>query len=152
MAATLEFRLTTGGLGGAATGTAVSATALNNIYDDVDATEASAGDTEYRAIDVYNTGDATATSVEIYMSSATTSTDTQLDMGVESTHLNVTTSTANESTAPAAVTFANRTSGASLAIDSIPAAEYARVWLRRVVSASATNTSNDTGTIEVGYA
>ena len=148
----MQFRLTTSGLGGAATTTQVSATALNNIFDDVSAAEASAGDSEYRAVDVYNDGAATITGVDIYMSVATSSTDSQLDMGTEATHLNVTTAIANESTAPAAVTFANRTSGSPLSLDDIPAGEYGRVWLRRVISAAATNTSSDQGTIEAVYA
>lgn len=151
----MQFRLTTGGLGGAATATEVSATALNNIFDDVSAAEAAAGDTEYRAIDVYNDGAATITGVELYMSTETSSSDSQLDMGIEDTPanaLNSTKSIADESTAPTTVTFAHRTSGSKLSLPDIPAGEYARLWLRRVISAAATNTSNDQGTIEAVYA
>jgi hypothetical protein len=148
----MQFRETTNGLGGAATVTQVSATAMNNIFDDVSAAEAAAGDTEYRAIDVYNDGASAVTGVDIYMSIATSSADSQLDMGAEAAPLNSTTSIANESTAPVGVTFANRTSGAPLSLPDIPAGEYARVWLRRAISAAATNTSNDQGTIEVVYA
>ena len=43
MAATLILRETTSGLGGAATGTEVSATAMNNIYDNVSFSEAASG-------------------------------------------------------------------------------------------------------------
>lgn len=151
----MQFRQTTGGLGGAATVTQISATALNNIFDDIAAAEASAGDTEYRAIDVYNDGASTITGVDIYMSAATSSADTQLDMGIEDTPanaLNSTKSIADESTAPTTVTFANRTSGSPLSLPDIPSGEYVRVWLRRVVQAGATNTSNDQGTIEAVYA
>jgi len=151
----MQFRLTTGGLGGAATATEVSATALNNIFDDVSAAEAAAGDTEYRAIDVYNDGASTITGVELYMSTETSSADSQLDMGIEDTAANALNSTkaiVDESTAPTTVTFAHRTSGSKLSLPDIPAGEYARLWLRRVISAAATNTSNDQGTIEAVYA
>ena len=148
----MQYRLTTAGLGGAATSTQVSGTALNNIFDDVSAAEAAAGDSEYRAIDLYNESGSTITGVEIYMSVATSSTDSQLDMGVEATPLTSTLAIVDESTAPAGVSFANYTSASGLSLPDIPASGYARVWLRRVISAGATNTSNDQGTIEVVYA
>lgn len=148
----MQYRLTTNGLGGAATLTQVSGTALNNLFDDVDATEASTGDSEYRAVDVYNDGASTVTGVEIYMSTATSSSDSQLDMGAEASPVGSTLSVTDESTAPSAVSFANRTSGSPLALPNIASGSYARVWLRRVIDAGAVNTSNDQGTIEVVYA
>lgn len=160
MAATLVYRLTGGAsnsdpnasLGGASSSVAVSGTAMNNLFDDVAEGEASAGDTEYRAIDVRNTGDATATVVKIYMSVETTSASTQIDMGIEASPLGSTTSIADESTAPAGVTFAHYNSGSQLSLPDIAAGTYCRVWLRRVVSAAAGNTSNDQGTIYTAYA
>jgi len=152
MASTLEFRLTTGGLGGAATSTVVSGTAMNNIFDDVSAAEANSGDTEYRAIDVYNTGDATAVSVEIYLSSETTSADSVLNFAKSATDLNSTVSIADESTQPASTTFAHHLTGNKLALTDIPAGEYSRVWFQRVIDAGAVNTANDTATFEVIYA
>lgn len=163
MAAILQFRLTGGtsnsdpnaSLGGVSSSNQVSATAMNNLFDNVSAAEAAAGDTEYRAIDIYNAGDADAVGVEIYMKTPTSSADSQLDMGSEASPLNSATSVANESASPdltGGSAFANRTSGSPLSLPDIPAGEYARVWLRRVIAAAAGNTANDQGTIEVVYA
>ena len=160
MAATLAFQLSGGAsnadpnlsLGGVHSSVALSATAMNNLFDDVAAGEASAGDTEYRAIDITNTGDATSAVTKIFMDPETSSTSTQLDMGIEASPLGSTLSIANESTAPAGVTFAHYNSGSKLSLPDIAAAAYCRVWVRRVVSAAAPNTSNDTGTLNVEYA
>ena len=160
MAATLAFHLSGGAsnsdpnasLGGTHSSVALSGTAMNNLFDDVSAAEATAGDTEYRAIDITNTGDATSTVTKIFMGPETSSTSTQLDMGIEASPLGSTTSIANESTAPAGVTFAHYNTGSKLSLPDIAAAAYCRVWVRRVVSAAAPNTSNDSGTLNVEYA
>lgn len=160
MAATLAFQLTGGAsnadpalaLGGVHSSVALSGTAMNNLFDDVSPAEATAGDTEYRAIDITNTGDAAGTVVKIFMDPETSSPSTQLDMGIEASPLGSTLSIANESTAPAGVTFAHYNTGSKLALPDIAAAAYCRVWVRRVVSAAAPNTSNDSGTLKVEYA
>lgn len=163
MAASIEYRLTGGAsnsdpdasLGGVSSSNTLSATAMNNLFDDVSASEASAGDTEYRAIDVHNAGDATATSVAIYMSTETSSSDSQIDLGINDTPasaINSTASIADESTAPSSVTFAHYTSASKLSLPDIAAGSYCRVWVRWVVDAGAGNDSNDQGTIAVDYA
>lgn len=167
MAASLQFRLTGGAgnsdpdaaLGGVMSANQLSDTAMNNLFDNVSPDEASSGDTEYRAIDVYNSGDAAATNVELYMATETSSPDTAIDMGHDATN-NPHTSAwagetiANESTAPASpvITFGHRVTGARLSLPDIPAGQAARVWMKRVVSPGAGNTSNDLGTIRVEYA
>ena len=156
MAATLELRYTGGAsntdpdasLGGVSSTTALSATAMNNLFDNVTPSERSAGSVEYRAISIYNSGDATATSVEMYMSTITSSTDTDLAFGLDSTTGTIT----NETTAPSGVSFANYTSSSKLTVSDIASSGAQRVWVRRTVQASATNTSADTGTIAVDYA
>lgn len=160
MAAILKMHLTGGAsnanpalaLGGTSSSVELSATALNNLFDNVSADEASAGDTEYRAIDVKNSGDASAVGVQIYMNPETTSASTQLDMGIEASPLGSVLSIANESTAPAGVTFAHYTTGARLSLPDIAAAAYCRVWIKRIVAASAPNLASDSGTINVDYA
>ena len=167
MSATIELRLTGGStntdpdasLGGVMSSEVVSVTALNNIFDNIDPTEAGTGDTEYRFIDVYNSGDEAATSVEIYISSQTSSTDTSLELGQDATN-NPHTSVAdletlsNESTAPASpvITFGEHPVGDKLVLSDIPAGQASRICLKRIVSALATNTSNDTATIAVVFA
>lgn len=169
MAAVLEFRLTGGASNtdpNASLGGAMSSSAMpTNLFDDVSADEASAGDTEYRAIDVYNSGDATATSVVIYMDPETSSPDTQIDLGYDTVNsprdpANDATSPPpsipDESTAPTdgtnPITFGHYVAGAGLTLPDIPAGQAVRVWLKRTVAAGATNTASDTGTLKVEYA
>lgn len=163
MAATIEFRLTGGStntdpnlsLGGAMSSNVVSETAMNNLFDNVTPTEATNGDTEYRAIDLYNSGDATASAIEMYMSAETSSADSQLDFGT-----NNTTHTggdqgdtiADEGTAPGGITFAHYLTGSRLSLTDIPAGSAVRVWIRRTIAVGASNTNNDIGTIAVDYA
>lgn len=160
MAATLQFNLTGGAsnsnpalaLGGTHSSVQLSATALNNLFDNVSPSEASAGDIEYRAIDVTNVGNATATSAAMYMSTDTSSTSTELDFGMVASPINSVESIANESTAPATVSFAHYNSGSKLTLPDIAAGSYCRLWVRRTVTAGATNTSSDQGTLAVDYA
>lgn len=148
-------------LGGVMSPTAIVSGQLNNVFDDVQPSEATNGSTEYRAIDVYNSGDATATVVEIYMSAETTSVDTQIDIGADTTNSpHLTTDAlptiADETTAPTdgtnAIVFGHYITGSTLALPDIPAGQAVRVWLKRIVNAGATNLANDTGTLTVKYA
>jgi hypothetical protein len=167
MAAVIEFRLTGGAtntnpnasLGGVMSSTSLSATALNNLFDNVTPDEASAGGTEYRMIDVYNSGDAAGTSVEIYIDPNTTSVDTSLEMGEDDTnnpHVSGASLEllADESTAPVSpvITFNTHGTGAKLALPDIPAGEAARIAVKRIVTAGAVNTSSDSATLKVQFA
>lgn len=167
MAATLVFRLTGGSsnntpsasLGGVMSSNALSGTAMNNLFDDVDPTEATSGDIEYRMVDVYNSGDATATVVQLYISSQTSSAATSLDLGADGTNNPHTAAwngetLATEQAAPAApvITFGAYPVGAKLSLPDIPAGQACRVCLRRTVNAGAGNTSNDACAIAVQYA
>ena len=86
MPATLVFKLTGGAsnsdpnacLGGVGSSVSLSGTRLNNLFDDVLASEADSGDVEYRALDIYNDGDAEATGISFYISSQSTSEDTSV--------------------------------------------------------------------------
>ena len=158
MAAVLEWRLTGGAantdpdasLGGVSSSEQVSGTAMNNLFDNVSVAEASAGDIEYRALSLYNSGDATAENVELYISTETPSTDTILAIALDAG----TQSVADESTAPSSPTlsFSHPLTGARLSISNIAASGAQRVWIRRTVSASAGNYANDLATITVEYA
>lgn len=161
MPATLVLRLTGGAsnadpnasLGGTRSSEVVSGTALNNVFDDVGAAEASAGDTEYRAIDLYNSGDATAEGVTFFFDANTSSGDTVLAVATEASPIDSTLSIADESTAPAgSLTFTEPTSGAKKSLPNIAAGSGCRLWLRRTVGASAGNTANDNATMKWDYA
>ena len=124
MPATLIWRLTGGAsnsdpnasLGGVRSSNAISGTAMNNLFDNVTAAEASSGDSEYRALDLYNSGDAESSGTELYMSTPTSSTSTELQFGLGAAPINSTTSIVDESTAPAGVSFAAATTGSRLII------------------------------------
>lgn len=160
MAATLQFHLTGGAanadpnasLGGASSSVQLSGTPMNNLFDDVAPGEATAGDVEYRAVDVKNVGDAGAVVVKVFMDPETSSADTALDFGLEASPIDSTTSIADEATAPASVSFAHYTSGSKLTVPDIAAGSYARLWVRRTVTAGATNTASDSGTLNAEYA
>lgn len=158
MPANLIFTLTGGAsnadpaasLGGVGSSQELSATALNNLFDNVQPAEAVAGDVEYRAIDILNNGDEAAVSVEFYFGSQSSSADTALATGLD----DGTQSIADEDTAPdtPAITFTAPTEGAPLAVTNIAAGGRQRVWIRRTVSAGAGNTSNDAAQLAAKYA
>jgi hypothetical protein len=143
--------MTTNRLGGAATATQLSTTALHNLFDIIGPTEAVDGDTEYRALDVYNSGDAIATFVAYY-NTPSNSTYTEVEVGIEAAPTGSTTAIANESTAPASVTFAVRSSASKLTLPDIAAGAYVRLWFKRIVTAGAPNMSNDLITMSVDLA
>lgn len=167
MAAVLEIRLTGGtgntspnsSFGGIMSSTALSGTALNNLYDNVNPTEATAGDIEYRAIDIYNSGDATAVDVDIYWSVQTTSAQTSIELQVDAT-------SGNPHTASFSLqTITNENSGPTLSssyyaydvtsplrLANIPSSYAARIWTKRIVTAGAGNLSSDLCTLTVQYA
>lgn len=157
MAANLQLFLTGGGsnsdpnasLGGVKSSTQLSATPMNNLFDNVDPAEAVAGDVEYRAIEIQNNGDAVAQAVKAYLSSDTASAYTEIDLGLESGTQTI----PNESTAPSGVSFAHYTPGSKLAISDIAASGGTqRLWLRRTVTAGAPNLNNDICTLKIEYA
>lgn len=169
MAATLEFRLTGGAtnsdpnasLGGVMSSTEVSDTPMNNLFDNVSPAEAEAGDVEYRAIDIYNSGDAYATEVAVYMSIETSSPDTRIDLGYDSVGAHASDwngpSITDEGDTPTDsgggnISFGHYTSSNKLTLPGITPGEAVRVWLKRIVSAGAGNTSSDQGTLTVEYA
>ena len=92
-------------LGGAistAGGGVITTDTLNNLWDNVSGDEASAGDTEYRAIFIKNThGSLTLTGAKVWISSNTTSSDDTIEIALADEGIANTIETiANESTAP----------------------------------------------------
>lgn len=161
----LKFYLSGGGsntdpnaaLGGVISSTEVSATAMNNLFDNVSDAEATAGDTEYRCAYIVNTnGTDTLNSAAIYIQSNTPSGDSALNIGLDpvgngdgSTD-GIAATIANESTAPAGVTFsAAADSGSALAIGTLGPGEGRAVWFRRVIGAAAASQASDPFTLRV---
>lgn len=141
-------------LGGAASSTDIADATADNLFDDVAGSEASAGDVEYRGFYIVNNhGSLALTNARIYISSATSSPGTEFDIGLAAEAVNVDMATiANESTAPAGVTFSRPTDYAGgLALNSttgLVAGARKGVWIRRTVTAGA-GAASDTGTLKV---
>jgi len=156
MAGTPEFYLTGGAtnadpnlsLGGDTSSELLSTTALNALFDNVTPEEAEAGDVEYRVLALKNTGDVPLTNIEIFISQETPSPSTSIDLGYDTT----TQVLADESTAPANVTFDHYIDSNRLSIPDIDAGAEVRIYFKRIVQAGAENSSNDTCKFKIVYA
>lgn len=159
----IVFRLSGGGtntdpdaaLGGAMStqaGGLITSAQLNNLFDDVSGDESSAGDTEYRCMYVENNhGSLTLSAIKAWISAASASADSEYAIGLDPAGVNGTATTiANESTAPTGVTFSRPTDKAGgLTIADLTAGSQAAIWVRRVITASASAANSDGPTIRV---
>lgn len=155
----IKYRLSGGGsntdpnasIGGAKSTTEVGA-GMHNLFDVVSSAETTSGDTEYRCIYVHNEhATLTLDNAVAYLTSNTPSADTSVEIGVGAAAINGTeTAVANESTAPAGVTFFDAASlGAALALGNIPAGQHKALWVKRIVGAGAAAYTDDQATIRV---
>ena len=145
-------------LGGYRSTTQVSASAMKNLFDDVTVVESVLGDTEYRFLDVYNSGDSSASKVQVYVKSDSSSSGTEITLGYNATNQPHEDSwdgedVANEDTAPAspAMTFGTYTKESPLHLGTIPAGRSVRICVKRTVTAGVPWTARDVGTIAVRY-
>jgi hypothetical protein len=142
-------------LGGYTSTTEMSGGA-NGLFDDISGAENAASTVDYRAIDVLNNhGSLTLTGAVVYLS-AEVSGGASIAIGVDPTGPVAKTSSsqgldiADETTAPAAVSFSSPTSlGTGLALGDIAAGYIRRVWVRRTAADTAAKDS-DGVTIAVG--
>ena len=130
-------------------------TSIHGLFDRVTATEATAGDIEYRCVFFKNT-DADADGLinpKIFIFSNSSSADTTLAIGLDIAGKTATATTiVLEGTAPDDVTFTTPTDYAGgLALPSSPYAQndYIGVWIRRTVTAGAASTASDAATLRV---
>lgn len=157
IAADFQLRLSGGAAnasGNASLGGAKSAnqasSAVDALFDAVAAAEASAGDVEYRAVYLHNANATdTMTAARVWVQSNTPLAGTTIDIGVGTAAVNGTEQTiANESTAPAGVTFsAPSTAGTGLALGDIPPGQHKAIWIRRTVTAGAGASPSDAFTL-----
>lgn len=134
-------------LGGVKSSVELSPTvAEENLFNNVDGAEASAGSTKYRGL-YYHNGHASLTlqSTVIWFSTQTPSSDTSVEMALAGEGLNATMETiANENTAPVGESFtAPATKGAGLSMGNVPFSQHFGFWLKRIVSAAASAFDND---------
>jgi hypothetical protein len=153
---------TTGGtpatsLGDQISTTVLSGTALNNLFDDVSGAESTAGRLEYRCVFAHNSHPTlTMTNAVVWLSaeagggaSAAVGADTTAISAIGSASAQALT-VANESTAPAGVSFSSpTTSAAGVALGSIAPGQCKAFWVRRTVAAATAAMNNDTVDIAV---
>lgn len=151
----IEIRLS-GGSGNtdknASIGGAKSSTVLSgNLFDDVSSAEAAAGDTEFRCVYVHNDhATLAALSGKVWVQSDTPNSDTTVEVGWGAAAVNANeTAVADESTAPAGVTFsAAANEGAAISIGAdIPAGQHKALWIKRIINAGAASTATSPYTL-----
>ena len=138
-------------LGGVMSSTAIVSATLHNLFDAVSSAERSAGDTEYRGFyALQNHASITGTAVVVWIEGETAGGATAA-IALAAEAVNVTMATiANESTAPASVTFSAPTTKATgLSIGSVPAGQFKGIWVRRTVPVNADVLSADTVQIRI---
>jgi hypothetical protein len=140
-------------LGGVmSTTTVVTDNVTHNLFDQVDGTESSAGDTEYRGVYLLNNhGSLTAQNVRVYISSNTASADTNIQIALAGEGLNATMETiANENTAPAGEVFNDVpvSYATGLNMGNIPFGQRYGLWIKRIVNSAAAAVNDDAVTIK----
>jgi hypothetical protein len=158
MAVDIEYRLSGGASNSdpaASLGGAMSSTeaAGSTLFDTVSSAEASAGDTEYRCVYIYNNGATTALSAKIWIQANTPSADTTIAIALGGEGKNGTAETVgNENTAPSGESFSSPTgSGDGLSLGDLANTDRYPVWIRRTVTPGAAAAASDTFTLRVGY-
>ena len=129
-----------GALGDQVSTTAITTATLNNLFDDVSGAEAAAGDVEYRCLFVLNNhATLTLQAAKMGITSQTAGGGT-IDFGLDPAAISAkgaagaqAATIANESAAPAGVTFA----GTEVTIGDLAPGQVKGVWLRRTVTAGA---------------
>jgi hypothetical protein len=140
-----------GGVRSTAGGGTIDDGVLHDLFDAVSSAESTPGDTEYRGGYILNNhGSLTLIDARLYF---TTAAD-DLDIAIAAEAVSTTMATiANESTAPATVTFSHPTSyAAGLQLNSatgLAAGAFRGFWVRRIIPALAPAESAHTETLKV---
>lgn len=123
---------------------------FSTLFAAASSAELAAGSVKYRCIYLQNTDPAlTLTAVKAWLAANTPNANTTIDIGIGTAAISGTESAiANETTAPASVTFsAPASEGAALAIADLAAGASRSLWIRRTITAGATGGSTDTATL-----
>lgn len=141
-------------IGGIKSSTSIVDASLHNLFDIVSSAEASSGDIEYRCLYVHNAhASLTALTTKVWIQTNTPSTGSTVEIGLGAAAVNATeTAVANESTAPASVTFSATAIdlATGLLIGDIPFGQHKAVWVKRIISAAAAAYTTDSVLIRVG--
>lgn len=136
--------------------TTITDNTLNNLFDDISGAENAASTVDYRCIFVHNSNSANTLQNAAAWLSAETAGGASIAIGVDTTAASAIGSAsaqaltvANETTAPAGVTFSSPTTfGTGISLGSIPAGSCRAIWIRRTAANTAA-LSNDGVTISV---
>lgn len=136
--------LETDSLGGAISVTTVPVS-LNGWYSDINLAEATAGSTAYRCMYIKNeSASDTLTGTVIYIATPTPCPSTHVELALGTSGLNGTEQViSSENIAPVGTTFVAPTVSVPLVIGDLAAGEYYPIWVKRVTTALAVGTSND---------
>jgi len=134
-----------GSLGKYASTTAWAGGALNDLFDDISGAENAASTVDYRGIAVLNNNASNVFENPVIYISAETAGGASIALGVDTTAESAKggasaqmLTIANETTAPAGVTFSSPTTlGTGLALSNIPVAHVKGIWIRRTAANSA---------------
>jgi hypothetical protein len=137
-------------LGGTMSSTTISDNTLNNLWDDVSAVEASAGDVEYRAMFIYlATTSATLSNARLWISATTSAAGDEWAITTDTAGLNssVTMSSISaEGTAPTN-TGTWVVYGTTISVGNVTAGQGIGVWIRRSVSVGASSYASNSASI-----
>lgn len=148
-------------LGGIRSSTQITSNTLDNLFDDVLISEATAGDIEYRCMYLKNDhATDTLTSVVIWISANTPSANTDIAIGLDPAGITDGVSPAaavpsplDENNPPPGVSFVHSpdptSQATALAIGTMAAQTCQAVWVRRTVTAGAASAAHDASTITI---
>lgn len=145
-----------GSLGKYISTTTIADATLNAVFDDITGAENAASTVDYRCIFIHNSNASNALQNAVMWLSAEVAGGASIAIGVDTTAASAIGSAtaqaltvANETTAPAGVTFTSpTTSGAGIALGTIAAGSCRAVWVRRTAANSAA-LNNDGVTLSV---
>ncbi len=161
-AAQVKLYKTTNGLGGAITATESVSNQSGNVWDAFSGAETAAGGTFYACLYIKNESPESLTmqSVIAHIASETDHNGVNVSIGAGTAAVNATEQTiADETTAPAGVTFVDTdttTSGAvtddgDVALPNIPANQHKAIWLRMVIDAGTTAVTGYQANVEIDF-
>lgn len=142
-------------LGGAISTTGITDNTSQNLFDNVTASQAASGLTEYRGFyGKNNHGSLTLGDARVYISQDTTSSSDEIDIAVATEGVSTSMATiANEGTAPSGITFSHPTTySGGIQLNSttgLAAGAYRGIWVRRTVNASAAAATGDNAIIKI---
>jgi hypothetical protein len=138
-------------IGGLKSNTTITDGTLNNLWDDVSAAEASAGDIEYRGIFLMNTNTTlTLSNARVWISATTSAPGDEWAITTDSANTNTAnsmSSATDESTTASGQLGAWVTYGTTISLGAIGPTKSWGLWIRRSVSAAATSYASNSASI-----